>query len=134
MITAPGSAGAALDLAKARATSVGIEIVSSDPRIRWRIAGNTVERSSDNGASWAPQAVGVSSRLTGGSAPLPEVCWIVGDGGIVVMTADGVSWNRVSFPEPAPLASVNATSADAAMVTTADGRVFTTTDRGKTWK
>jgi len=75
----------------------------------------------------------VSSRLTGGSAPLPEVCWIVGDGGTVVVTADGVSWNRLAFPEPAPLASVTASSADAATVTTSDGRVFTTIDRGKTW-
>jgi len=112
---------------------VAIEVVSSDPRLRWRIVGSAVEHSRDGGATWTPQAIGVSARLTAGSAPLPEVCWIVGDGGTVAMTSDGLSWNRLPFPEPARLASVIATSADAAAVTTSDGRVFTTIDRGKTW-
>jgi len=131
-LTAP--AGVAGGLAKASAPAAAIDVVSSDPRVRWRIAGSAVEHSRDGGATWTPQAIGVSARLTAGSAPLPEVCWIVGDAGTVVITADGVSWTRVAFPEPVQLASVNATSADAATVTTTDGRVFTTTDRGRTWK
>jgi len=130
-VTAPTVGGGGL--AKTSAPAAAIDVISPDARIRWRIVGNAVEHSADGGATWSPQALGVSSRLTGGSAPLPEVCWIVGDGGTVVVTADGVSWNRLAFPEPAPLASVTASSADAATVTTSDGRVFTTIDRGKTW-
>ena len=114
--------------------SVAVEITSSDPRIRWRIAGSAVEHSTDGGTTWTPQAVGVSGRLTAGSAPLPEVCWIVGDAGTVVVTVDGLSWTRLSFPVTAPLAAVAATSADAAAVTTSGGQVFTTVDRGKTWR
>ena len=121
-------------LAKAGAAPVAIDIMSSDPRIRWRIAGSTVEHSTDGGATWTPQAIGVSARLTAGSAPLPEVCWLVGDSGVVIVTADGLSWNRLPFPVLTPLASVSATGADTAAVTTADGRVFTTIDRGKTWR
>ncbi len=128
---APGAASA---LRRVSGAPAPIEVRSSDPRVRWRIVGSAVERSADGGSTWTPQALGVSSRLTGGSAPLPEVCWIVGDGGTVVVTADGISWTRVAFPEAVPLASVSATSADAATVTTSDGRLFTTTDRGKTWR
>jgi hypothetical protein len=134
-LTAPPAPAAVDALAReAAATASPIDIRSSDPRVRWRIAGNAVEHSTDGGVTWAPQAIGASARLTAGSAPLPEVCWIVGDDGTVVVTADGLSWTRLPFPQQVPLASVNATSADAASVTTRDGRVFTTTDRGRTWR
>ena len=65
------------------------------------------------------------------AAPRFQVCWIVGEDGTVVVTTDGLSSTRLPFPLQVPLASVSATSADAASVTTRDGRVFTTTDRGR---
>ncbi|MEO7272131.1 MAG: YCF48-related protein [Vicinamibacterales bacterium] len=128
---APGAADA---LRRVSGAPAPIEVRSSDPRVRWRMIGSAVEHSTDGGATWTPQAIGASGRLTAGSAPLPEVCWIVGDAGTVVVTADGLSWTRLAFPLQVPLASVSATSADVASVTTGDGRVFTTTDRGRTWK
>jgi photosystem II stability/assembly factor-like uncharacterized protein len=52
---------------------------------------------------------------------------------LLVTTDRGRTWQRVQFPEPVDLIHIAATSADAATVTAADRRSFTTADRGKTW-
>jgi photosystem II stability/assembly factor-like uncharacterized protein len=109
-------------------------VPSPDPRVQWRIIGAIVQRSTDQGATWGTQPTGATARLTAGSAPQPDVCWIVGDGGTVLLTVDGLSWQRLTFPEPIALVSVTATSADAATVTTSDGRTFVTANRGRTWQ
>jgi hypothetical protein len=109
-------------------------IVSSNPASRWRILqGGAVQRSSDGGATWQTQNTGVTETLSGGSSPLPSVCWLVGPQGIVLRTTDGRSWTRVPFPEAVPLASIRATDDQTATVTTADGRQFITEDGGRTW-
>ena len=110
-----------------------IEIASPDPRLRWRLAGTTVLHSSDRGATWVPTQPGVSAELSAGSAPLGAVCWLVGQAGVVLLTTDGISWTRVPFPQPVDLAAVTARDGRSASVTTADGRIFTTTDAGATW-
>jgi photosystem II stability/assembly factor-like uncharacterized protein len=51
----------------------------------------------------------------------------------VLLSTDGRSWRRVAFPEMADLAAVQAADAQTANVTTADGRMFRTTDGGLTW-
>ncbi len=109
------------------------EISSSDPRARWRIIGAALLRSVDGGVTWTPQATGTTARLTAGSAPQPDICWVVGEQGTVLVSTDGLSWQRVKSPIDASLVSVAATSADAATVTASDGRTFATTDRGRTW-
>jgi len=117
----------------ARAAPI-VEIVSSNPGSRWRIiAGRTVQRSMDGGSTWQDQELGVSVALTAGSSPMPSVCWLVGSGGTVLVTADGRSWRRIAFPEAADLIAVRAADAQSATVTTADGRTFSTTDGGATW-
>jgi hypothetical protein len=113
----------------------GIVIQSaSDPQNRWRIRGATVERSTNGGARWQAQSVGVKATFTAGSSPSANVCWIVGAGGVVILSTDGRSWQRVPFPERADLIAVAATDARSAIVTTNDGRQFRTTDAGTTWK
>ncbi len=62
------------------------------------------------------------------------MCWLVGAAGTVLRTADGHTFERVSFPVATKLSAVTAIDADRATVTTADGRVFTTTDGGRTWQ
>ncbi len=110
------------------------DIASPDARSRWRISGASVQRSTDNGETWTAQKTGTTVRLTAGSAPHPDICWIVGDQGTVLVSVDGRSWQRVKSPDAMRLVSVTATSADAATVTTSDGRTFATTDRGRTWE
>jgi len=110
-----------------------LDIVSPDPAIRWRVSVSTIQRSTDGGATWQPQSPGVDAQLTAGASPQPSVCWLVGRGGIVLLSTDGQSWRRVPFPEAVDLVSVRASSATSASVTTADGRVLTTSDGGATW-
>jgi len=109
------------------------DVTSPDARSRWRISGASVQRSTDNGDTWTAQDTGTTVRLTAGSSPNPNICWIVGAQGTVLVSVDGRSWQRLKPPDPALLVSVRATSADAATVTTSDGRTFATTDRGQTW-
>jgi photosystem II stability/assembly factor-like uncharacterized protein len=82
---------------------------------------------------WAAQEMPTHAALSAGAAPAPTVCWIVGKAGTVLLTVDGRTWQSVAFPETADLVSITAPSADAATVTTADGRTFATTDRGRSW-
>ena len=109
-------------------------IVSSNPASRWRIVRDGgVQRTSDGGATWDLQQTGVSETLSAGASPSRSVCWLVGPHGIVLVSADGRTWQRVPFPEHVDLTVVSAVDDQSATVTTADGRRFTTADRGRTW-
>ena len=86
------------------------------------------------GASWTGPAPAVTTPLTAGTSPAPNVCWIVGRLGVVLLTTDGRTWRGITFPVITDLSSVTATDARNATVVTADDRRFTTTDGGMTWK
>jgi photosystem II stability/assembly factor-like uncharacterized protein len=112
-----------------------LEIPSPNRNVRWRIVASAiVERSTDGGATWQAQSTGTPVRLTAGAAPSPTICWIVGAGGIVLVTRDGGTWERVAVPEAIDLAAILAVDGSNATATAADGRVFVTTDGGKTWR
>jgi len=110
-----------------------VEIVSPDPMIRWRLAGSAVERSANGGATWETTTTGVSTLLTAGAAPSPTAVWVVGTSGVVLLSTDGRTWRRVTFPEMTNLSAIRARDARSATVTTADGRIFSTTDAGANW-
>lgn len=125
---------AVADAAGAR-LAAGFEVVSPDPKIRWRVTPAAgVQYSADGGVSWAPQQTGMSTELTAGSSPAPAVCWLVGRAGTVLRTADGGSrWLRVPFPETADLTAVVGSTELGATVDLADGRRLGTGDGGQTW-
>jgi hypothetical protein len=103
--------------------------------VRWRVlATGVVEKSTDNGTTWTRTEVDPALRITGGAAPAPQVCWLIGRGGTVLRSTDGVRFTRVTPPADGDLAAIQATNALEAIVTTASGRVRTTTDGGRTWK
>ena len=111
------------------------EIVSPDASVRWRIlTGGAVARSIDRGATWQEQSTGASVMLTAGAAPSRDVCWLVGPGGIIVVSTDGLTWQRVAFPQAIDLTAVRASDGSNASVTAIDGRTFTTVDGGKNWR
>ena len=76
----------------------------------------------------------MTSDIVAGASPFPPVCWLVGDGGVVLLSTDGRTFARVSTPVDADLASVQASDARTSVVTTADGRAFVTNDGGLTWR
>jgi hypothetical protein len=62
--------------------------------VRWRVRGNRVERSADNGTTWLPLATmtktdETTSEVLAGSSPAPTVCWFVGRRGLVWLSTDG---------------------------------------------
>jgi hypothetical protein len=120
----------------AGAEAAGIDVVSPNPSIRWRLgSGGFIQYSSDAGATWIQQRVAVAVDLLAGSSPSGDVCWVVGRAGTVLRTVDGGQrWERVTAAGSLDLKSVTASDASTAQVTAADGRVFRTVDAGNTWR
>ena len=110
-----------------------IEIRSPNSSVRWRAAGMTVERSIDAGTTWTPAPTGLTTAITAGAAPGESTCWLAGRGGVVLLSIDGATWQRVSSPTTTDLSAIRATDARNATITTADGGEFTTTDGGRSW-
>jgi hypothetical protein len=105
------------------------------PPVRWRIfADGSVQRANVGSEQWEAIVIDPPAQLTTGVSPSPTVVWLAGRGGTVFRSTDGRTFTRVSSPAGVDLASVTAVSAVQATVTTADGRTFTTTDAGATWR
>jgi hypothetical protein len=110
-------------------------IPTPDVKILWRLAsGGFVERSEDGGATWKGQLPDQNAHFVAGSAPGSRICWLVGDDGIILLTEDASNWQVIAPPVNADFVAINARNASTATVTTAVGRRFTTTNRGKSWK
>ena len=103
--------------------------------VGWRILSSGVLEKSTDRVTW--ETITIAPPVQGllqGSAPSQTVCWIVGRAGLVLLTMDGRQFARVTAPTTDDLVSVKAADALRATVTTADGRTFTTSDGGKSWK
>ena len=112
-----------------------VVVQTADGSTRWRsVTPGSVQRSIDAGATWETQSTGVAAIVSSGAAPSKSICWLVGKGGVVLLSPDGRAWRQVPFPEAVDLVSVAATDASSAAVTTVNGRTFTTVDGGKSWK
>jgi hypothetical protein len=133
-VAAPAPATSGRSVAVARAAPGGTVIVSSNRINQWRIVSDgAVQRSIDGGLTWQTQETGATATLAAGASPSPSVCWLVGPGGAVLLSTDGRSWQRITFPEATDLISVRATDDRTATVIASDGRTFTTSDGGRTW-
>ncbi len=109
-------------------------ITTPDPKVLWRITeGGFVERSTDGGTSWKGELPDVSAQLTTGFAPSAEVCWVVGRSGAIFLTTNASDWKRIPPPANTDFTGITALDASSAIVTTADGRKFATTDGGSHW-
>ncbi|MCC7044540.1 MAG: hypothetical protein IT183_11800 [Acidobacteria bacterium] len=119
----------------ARSGAVPVQFAFSDQAdVRWRIQPQgRVDRSGDRGQTWTPVDLGPATTITAGSAPVADVCWLVGRDGVVLRSTTGVSFERRPFPGVMALTIVEALDAARATVTTAEGTVFTTADGGATW-
>ena len=112
-----------------------LEIVSPDPKSRWRTtAPGTVERSEDGGRIWVAVRILAKEEVLAGAAPNRLVCWLVGRNGLVLLATDGTNFTPLPFPEPVDLVAISSPEPRIATVTTADGRTFRTEDAGRTWR
>lgn len=126
------SRGVLGQLSEQRSASAIIQ--TPDPKVMWRIAGaNAIERTEDGGASWRGQVVDLDAQLTAGAAPATKVCWLVGKGGMILVTKDITHWKKIPPPVPGDFTAVTAKNASSAVVTTANGQKFSTQDGGKKW-
>jgi hypothetical protein len=113
--------------------AVEILVASPDPDVRWRILASSIERTTDGGLTWRSSPMPADGVVAAGAAPTATTCWLVGRGGLVLLSPDGTAWERVAFPEAVDLTAVEAADGLTAAVTTADGRRFRTIDGGRTW-
>ena len=114
--------------------ATGILIRTPDSQYLWRIrAAGFVERSTDGGATWHGELPNPNAHLVAGSAPSAQICWVVGNGGVIFVTQDGSTWTTISPPVTVGFVAVAAKDASLATVTAADGRKFATSDAGKHW-
>jgi hypothetical protein len=132
-----GGGGRALERAALNESIVvaPLVIAPANSSVQWRVVSERiVQQSADKGATYATQyTLDEKSTITAGSSPMPLVAWLVGRSGLVIVTVDGRTWRRISFPEPVDLVSVLAIDARTATVTASDRRSFTTTDAGASW-
>lgn len=109
--------------------------------VLWRVGlGGSLERSSDSGTTWIPQASGVTNDLTTGFALSGRVCWVVGTAGTILRTIDGgAHWIKIGSPADAPIIAIRATDAFHATVLVVDDaktgatKAFKTADGGINW-
>lgn len=111
-----------------------LDVASPDGRERWRVRGAIVEHTQDDGRSWEIRSLAGGATALAGASPARGVCWLVGPAGTVLLTTDGSRWTRVSAPAVIDLVLVEARDARTATVTARDGRRFTTSDGGVTWR
>jgi hypothetical protein len=122
---------------KARETDAVIEVPTLQRSRRWRIfPRDRVERTDDGGTTWTEVTqVPLGESIVAGSAPMASVCWLAGTRGLVLLTRDaGASFTNVSLAEPLDIASISATDANTAVISTVSGRRFRTGDGGRTWQ
>ena len=113
---------------------VPVTIVSPDRSVTWIVGQNGMVRRRDaNSPGLKVQNSGVSTDLVAGSAPSATVCWIVGRSGTIIRTTDGEHWELIAAPGADNLTGVSASSARDAIVTTAGGQSFATSDGGASW-
>ena len=54
---------------------------------------------SDGGTTWQVAAIQPPAAIRAGSAAFARVCWLVGQGGLVLRTVDGDTWQHIRHPD-----------------------------------
>src|SRR3974390_1236766 len=98
--------------------STDIAVRTPDPQVRYRLTnGGFISRTTDGGATWNGQLVSPNSALAAGSAPSPNVCWVVGSKGVIYRTTDGVTWKKIHSPAQTDFTAVSAKDASSVTLT-----------------
>jgi hypothetical protein len=111
------------------------EYSTSDPQVSYRVNGYRVYRSTKSGSiGRLVFHVAKGEELSMASVPSADVCWVIGNKGLVVVIVNGKPAQRVPIPTMLDLHSIGSKNALTATVATTDGQVYETVDGGKTWK
>ena len=88
---------------------ITLDAVSATTAVpRWRVlASGAVERSTDD-VTWSTVLINPPAHISGGAAPAPAICWLIGRGGVVLLSTNGQTFVRVAPPAAADLASIRA--------------------------
>ena len=130
-----GQGNVMMDGISAMDARAGVPVFAPGASVQWRVmVGGRVERSINSGATWMPVVFKPPVFVNAAAAPSASVCWLVGQGGFVLLTTDTNRFTSVSFPEPVDLVGVRAVDGRQATVVAADGREFVTNDAGGTWR
>jgi hypothetical protein len=117
-----------------RAPNSSFTVQSPDNLATWVIGpGGNIVKHTHSGHTLT-QTSGVKVELLAASAPSPRDCWIVGRNGTVLRTRDGGGyWENVVSPTTEDIVHVRAADAHNAVIRTASGKSYATTDGGATW-
>ena len=114
------------------AGTAALDMIAPEPPRGWRLNNDRVERSIEG--VWTVQYSEADTGLSALSSPSPDVCWVVGRAGIVIVTTDGRTWRKVPLPKTADLLSVLASDGENAVVFSADGAMWVTKNGGQSWE
>jgi hypothetical protein len=110
-------------------------VTSADGAAHYRVVEERiVQRSIDGGRTWVTEATPAAAGLRVGSAPSRDVCWFAGADGVVLRRGPDGTWQVASLPQRMEIVGITATTATAAVVTTAAGGRWQTIDGGRQWQ
>ncbi len=109
-------------------------ISPADHSIYWSLQNSGVIYRSNDRKSWTPEYTGMPAEFLAGMAPSDKVCWAVGRKGVILLTRDGIHWERVNSPTASDVIGITAASKDVATIFTAGGVTYSTFDGGSNWQ
>jgi photosystem II stability/assembly factor-like uncharacterized protein len=109
-------------------------ISPADHSVFWSLQNSGLIYRTNDRKVWTPQYTGVQADLLAGMAPSATVCWAVGRKGAILLTTDGVHWEKVPSPTTSDVIGISAASKDVATIFTAGGVSYSTFDGGSNWQ
>lgn len=99
------------------------------------VSGNYGFFSTDNGGvSWVQHALPTGNYYTNSFFLTPDTGYIVGQGGVLLKTADGgINWQTLNSGISWDLISIYFYDANNGWITSTSGRIYHSTDQGATW-
>jgi photosystem II stability/assembly factor-like uncharacterized protein len=111
-----------------------VSVSSPDGTRIWQLTRSGVIRvSTDAGKSWGVELTQPDARFRAASALSADVCWAVGEAGLVMRRTADRGWTRVAAPVADDLVAVSAKDAMIASVATVAGVTYETRDGGRNW-
>src|SRR5271170_990977 len=133
--TTETAALAKMQQAQISSNLMNLQIPTPDAKILWMIAGpGAIEKTENGGVSWKTEYLDTRALIVAGAAPSAKICWLVGASGTILRTTNGTHWKTITPPAETDFIRVEAVDALTATVTAMDGRKFSTSDGGKSWK